>query len=313
MGRFWDAIRGHKALTVIIVVLILVCVSIACFKPNSSTISNRQIMMNSKTAALNENASPMEVGYAGGTKLSLPDGAQWDVAADKTSEYNLPRKMIENMSLSLEVKDVSKSMDYIARLAKQLNGYVVTSSITKNDTYYQGSITIKVPDDKMIQTADKVVKLGVLKNKSITADDVTEEFYDSQARLKALKKQEERLISFMDKAQKVSDLVVIEDKLTQVRSDIEVLEGRLRYLDNATSYSAISIQLIQGRTETVVAPKGTWGRAVQGLVGSINSLVAFINWLVVALFTIAPWLVPLAVIIIVFRYYKNRRRKNDAE
>lgn len=316
MSRLGDAIKRNKVLTACLALLVIVLLiyglnwpqsNVMMKSQNRTAVSDEALMMGSA-----DSASPGEANYAGSLQLTLPAGQKW-ADTDKAQGLSLTRKIIQNVSMALEVKNVTKAMDDIARLTKNLNGYVVTSSISKNDTYYQGSITIKVPYNKLTETTDKVAKLGTIRNKTVSSDDVTEEFYDSEARLKVLKKKEERLISFMDKAQKVSDMVTLEDALSQVRSDIEVLEGRLKYLNNATSYSQITIELIQGRTENVIAPKGTWGKSVQGFIGSINALVAFLNWLVVALFTIMPFIVLLVVIVVVFRLAKKNKDKNNAE
>ncbi len=82
-------------------------------------------------------------------------------------------------------------------------------------------------------------------DKVISSEDVTEEYYDSEARLKVLKAKEDRLLNLMNKANNITDIISIENELGQTRSEIEVLTGRLKYLSNATDYSLVNIKLQQ--------------------------------------------------------------------
>ncbi|MGE5397071.1 MAG: DUF4349 domain-containing protein [Chitinophagales bacterium] len=313
MSRIWLFIKEHKLLTALgLLVLVLIGIGLVSYPIRTEYV----LFQNTQTGSLNEemtNDPSLLAGGTGGVSFTLPNDVTYGRTKGISKSSAMTRKVIQSMSLSLEVKDVSRSMDQIVELAKKANGYVVFSSIRKNQSNYRGNIEVKIPNDKLLATADRLTKLGNLRSRTIETNDVTEEYYDSQTRLRVLKKKEERLISFMDRAQKVSDLVTIEDKLNEVRSDIEVLEGRLKYLDNETEYSSININLIQGRSEQVVAPKGTWGRSLQGFVGSINKLVGFLNWLVITVITLIPYLIVLAILGLIVYYIKTRRKKESVE
>jgi hypothetical protein len=112
----------------------------------------------------------------------------------------------------------------------------------------------------------------------------------------------------LDKAASITDIVAIENELAKVRSDIEVLKGRLQYLTNATSFSTININLTQAVPGQIKAPQGTTGKAWQGLINSINSLIDFGSNLIVFLVTLLPWLAVLAVIYFIVRAIRNKRK-----
>ncbi|NLF45648.1 MAG: DUF4349 domain-containing protein, partial [Syntrophomonadaceae bacterium] len=154
---------------------------------------------------------------------------------------------------------------------------------------------------------------GEVTNNDTYTEDVTEEYYDSQARLKVLESKEARLIALLDKAVNITDIVAIENELAKVRSDIEVIQGRLQYLTNSTSFSTINIELKQAIPGHVKAPQGTTGKAWKALINSINNLIDFGSGLIVFLAAALPWLVILAVIYLIIRSIrKKRKNKKDA-
>jgi len=129
-----------------------------------------------------------------------------------------------------------------------------------------------------------------------------------------LKAKEERLLSLMNKAASVTDIINVESELTKTRSEIEVLTGRLQFLTNATEYSQINITLTQGLPSTVKAPQGTMGRAWQGLVASVNMVITFASGTVVFLFSALPWLALLVLLFLLGRYgYKKTGTRKPKE
>lgn len=230
--------------------------------------------------------------------------------SDSTYTY-ADRKSIENADLRMKVQDVTATIDKIIALADQNGGYTVSSHITRNDQEVAGQLSIKVPQDSLLPVITAIGELGEITDKNITTQDVTQEYYDSQARLKALQAKEQRLLSLMDKAANVTELISIETELGRTRSDIEVLTGRLQYLTNVTTYSLINMILVQGMPGTIQAPQGTLGKAWQGFVSSISGLINSASDVVIFLFTALPWLLVWSLLLALgwYLYRKFRGRK----
>lgn len=247
-------------------------------------------------------------------RMSLPseaNGAAFDwetgssALADKLpSEVN--RKIIQEISLQLGVGDISKALDSIAAICREYKGYVVNSRVSRGDDWSRGEIVIKIPADKLDAAMGKLTDLGELKDKSVSTQDVTEEYYDSEARLKVLQKKEERLLGLMDRASSIEDIIKVENELTNVRSQIEVLQGRLQYLQNATSYSTVNISLNQVKAGAVEVPTGTLGKAGQAFIDSINGVIDFLSGMLVWLVGFLPWAVLLFLLYIVLRTIKRK-------
>ena len=261
--------------------------------------------------------------------MSTPAGQKWatgqnsDQLADtnnygnanaKASATSIDRKIIQNADLNLQVKDVPAAVDKILELNKQNGGYTVNSHIYKNENRISANLAVKVPQQKLNSFLATVAEFGEVTNKTITTEDVTEEYYDAEARLKVLTAKEARLLDLMNKAGNITDIISIENELSQTRSEIEVLTGRLKYLSNATDYSLISINLQQAIPGALKTPQGTVGKAVQGLITSLNQLINFTGNLVVFLFVLLPWAIVLGLLALLIRYvYKKRKARINNE
>lgn len=255
-----------------------------------------------------KNADIAEIGNRGeATQTSEQSKAPVDNLT--TASVNMERKIIQNADLTLQVKDVPTAVDQISLLSTQLGGYLVNSRQHRYEDKISASISVKVPADKLTVMVETISGYGKLSDKTITTDDVTEEYYDAEARLKVLEAKETRLLALLDKANTITDIVTIEKELGVVRGDIEVIKGRLKYLTNATSFSTVNVTLEQGLAGTLKAPQGTLGKAWQGLISSLNTLVDFGSSLVVFLVVILPWIVVVGLFFFLIRYLFRRYKK----
>lgn len=206
------------------------------------------------------------------------------------------RKVIQDVLLVLSVSDVSQVIDQIMKIAEENQGYTVKSNLARGNDWVRGEVSIKVPSPRLNTVTETIADLGEIRDKSVSTQDVTEEYYDSQARLAVLNKKEERLLELMDQAKTIEEIIKVENELTRVRTDIEVLQGRLKYLDNATGYSSISVSLNQTSGSKVEVPKGTLGKALQSFIDSTNNLAEFLSNFFIMLIAIIPWALLLAFI-----------------
>jgi hypothetical protein len=166
----------------------------------------------------------------------FPDGA---LPAGSTE-----RKVIRNANMILTVKDVLESRDEVSAIAVRLAGYTVSSSFSGRDEELRGTITIRVPDDKFDQALSELRKLGVrVRSEGINSLDVTEEYVDLTARLKNAEATENQYRVILERAVTVEEILKVQEKLSQVRSQIEQIKGRIQYLEQQTSMSLITVSL----------------------------------------------------------------------
>ncbi len=167
-----------------------------------------------------------------------------------TSPLPDERKIIRNAELTLEVAAPTESQQDIASVADSLGGFVVTSEFRQSDSRAQSkpaqtvTVVFRIPAARFSEALGRVRQTGgrVLGEK-VTGRDVTEEYVDLEARIRAKRALEAQFLEIMKRAAKVSDALEVQSELSGVRTEIEQLEGRRRYLDNQSEMSTITVSL----------------------------------------------------------------------
>ena len=224
------------------------------------------------------------------------------------------QRIIKTGFLSLVVDSVNDTVQQIEELTNEIDGFVQSSSVSeRGDGTHQGSMTVRVPVDKMETAMEDIKSLAnVVETERVTGQDVTEQYTDLQARLKNARSQEERYRELLDQAEDVQDILAIEQQLNQIRNEVEHLEGRLQSLENRTSYSTINVTLAE--EPRVQAPSKTFrpftsaNEAVQSLIELGQQFVIGLIWVTIVGGGIA---IPLVLIgWVAFKIYKTIKQRN---
>ncbi len=184
----------------------------------------------------------------------------------------IEKKVIKTGNVDMRVNSVEDAMDEIRFVANSHGGDEVSSDIfiSKSNTYKQGTILIKVPVDQYTVTFTDIKKIApLIIDESSQAQDVTAQFIDLESRIKNKKEHEERLRSFFQKANDVDELIQVEKELARVRTEIESMEGQLKYLKDQTQYSTINVVL---REDSNIVVSDSW-RPMQVVKDSVNTLI----------------------------------------
>ena len=129
------------------------------------------------------------------------------------------------------------------------------------------------------------------------------EYYDMAGRLSQYQLQEKRLLDILSRAEIIEDLVTLERELTRVRAELERLNGQLRYYDQMTALSSISINLYQRDQSTQIVRlsgwPGLWQDIQEGFISGVNSLIRTASYLVISFARLLPLLLLIALVLIV--------------
>jgi hypothetical protein len=225
-----------------------------------------------------------------------------------SEKIGLERKLVYNLDYTLTVSEPKQAINEIITQTNKLSGYMVESRLSAdNGKSTNAHIVVKIPQDKMEQMSVYLESLGTVNNQTTYTDDVTMEYYDTEARLQVLQKEEERMLSFMEKeTATIQDLLAIEREISQVREKRESLQARMNVLKNQTDYSQFNIRLQQSLNE-ISAPQGTIANAKKALVNSVYSMIKLFNWLIIAFFVVLPYLVLVALGYYLFRTIRKKR------
>lgn len=266
-----------------------------------------------------ENTAVEEYAYAAGDAVEVATDAV-EASADATYE-NLEEKVftpadsgqeakiIKTAVLRFPTDNLNESFSTIQKATKEYKAYVQNDNSGKNYNSTYRNVTIRVPNqnfDAFIADISKGV--SYFDRKEISAEDVTAEFVDLEARLKAKKVLESRYLELLKKANKVSEMLEIERELSNIREEIEAKEGRIKYLQNQVGLSTISLQMYTenpaGSGTTVSYGTKMWNAVKSGINGLSSFFLGILN--------IWPFILILAFAFIFIRKkWKKRRARNE--
>ena len=141
------------------------------------------------------------------------------------------RKLIVESWISLEVTDIDANVRRVESLAVQSGGWVESSEVYGEAGYRSATVRIRVPADRLDSGLDSLRAMGRVTDEGVSSTDVTERLIDNEARLTAWYAQEERLVTLLENAPTVEDIIQIEQRIAEVRSDIEHVEATQRGSD----------------------------------------------------------------------------------
>ncbi|RZJ67966.1 MAG: DUF4349 domain-containing protein [Flavobacterium sp.] len=238
--------------------------------------------------------------YAAETQtVSLPDSIASPALDTET-------KIIRSANLKFETNDLSKTFAEISTSVKKVNGSVQNDSESKEYGTNQRILQVRIPS-KNFDTFLSEISSGVsyFDQKEISSTDVTEEYIDTDSRIKTKKALEARYLELLRKANKVSEMLEVEAKLSEIREEIESKQARLNYLQNQVAMSSFTITFYKNVPENESAKVSFGSKIGNALASGINGLLDFFIWLL----EMWPFILILVALIVFFRKRWRRRKK----
>jgi hypothetical protein len=233
---------------------------------------------------------------------------QAEAAAKDVAQPTAPQ-MIRRADLALDVKESGPIVKKIRTLITAAQGDLVSleEQGQAGDTR-RASLTVRVPQEKLDRTLDDLSALGNVRRRSVSAEDVSTQIVDTDARLRNLKKSETAVLALLDRSGNVNDILKVSQELSRIREQIEQLTAQVTQLKTQVAYSTIAIEL----TEAVaLAPTqrqfgdqlgSAWNSASHSVGGFTRGLVVLAVWLL----AYSPYIGGIAGLVYLLR---RRRRK----
>lgn len=238
------------------------------------------------------------------------------VAATPTVQDRTPtveQKIIKNADITLQVDQYAQAVDSVKNNVASLGGYVTNESVNTAgaDGMVNGRMQVRIPSEKFDSFLTGIEELGKLKNRNVYSQDVTEEYVDVESNLKAMRTKEERLLSILSKSGQLSDVLAVENELANTRAQLESLEGRLRYLNNRTAFSTVSLNIQQAAAPTKqISASGLAGvllRTKEAFFQAINNILADFGKVTVFFGSALPYLVIAALVIWLVWWFARKK------
>jgi hypothetical protein len=237
------------------------------------------------------------------------------VKSDSTTAA-MERKIIRDAELTMEVPSTTETQRAVTSIAESHSGFVVTSEAKQREATEPAKRTldiklvVRVPSNQFGAALNEIEGLATnLTQRNVNGQDVTEEFIDLEARLKTQKALETQFLEIMRQANKVADALEVQRQIADVRTEIEKLEGRRRFLESRTSLSSITVN-IQSPTPIVVSTSG-FGRSVRE---AVSESIEVASGIVLFLVRFVIVMVPIFALLIlpaglVARFFIRRARR----
>jgi len=251
----------------------------------------------SKGATMEESADGSAVN--GGTQYS-------------DTEVTGDRKVIKTAYIEMEIESgkFEKIMFELTALSEQSGGFVSTSQSYSDSegNLTSGNITIRIPSGKYNSALEKVKEMGDIESISSSGQDVTQEYVDLESRLRNYEAQEEVLLDLMAESKRVSDSLEVQRELSNVQGEIEIIRGRMNYLDDMVSFSTINVYFHEPEP---IKTTSDWG-FVEALKRGLRGAVTAFNWMLMTFIATSPvWIILIIILIIIWQVIRARRRRRE--
>lgn len=288
-----------KSIAVILSVLLIVTFS-ACSSRSSASSSVAQ--------------------YSAENSEEYGDNAKGISASSKANSSNLTpassassRKIIKSGNLSLTTTTYDKSVTDLESAVESFGGYIESSTTQGEGASGSRSavFTVRVPTDNFNEFLDRVGKVGKVVERSVNGKDVTEKYIDTETRLTALKTEHQRLLELLDKATKMSDILEIEQKLSDIERDIDQYTGELKKMDSLVDLSTVNISISEISKDDISQSETFIGKIGNIFNISIDALVITLKYICYCVVAILPFAVVIGLITAIVYLARRKRKKSD--
>ncbi|TFD10304.1 DUF4349 domain-containing protein [Cryobacterium sp. TMT1-66-1] len=259
-------------------------------------------------SSVNRDSGNSSESVSGGVAPAAGDKAS---VTGTTGDVNTSsRDVITTGSLSITATDPVKASESAVTITEQAGGRVDSRSENPATDVQPASanLTLRIPSDELDRTLAELKKLGTLNFVTLTAQDVTQQSQDLDARITALTTSVDRLLALMASATTTADLISIESALSSRQGELESLQSQRDYLADQIDYSTVQLELVAEGTVAASGPDTFWS----GIIVGWTALVTALGGLLVGLGVALPWLVLLAIVgtivLLIVRMFARRRK-----
>lgn len=349
-GKNMDGVNGKRKgrLRIILAILAITIVMTACggSKSNySETAAGAPAAMTEElgydTAAsydsgvvLNESARSVSYGYetaeaAAEEPVSEETYVQEGGGQDAAASPQTSRKLIKTVNIHAETEDFDALVPNLQRQVETLGGYIESISVYDVSSYYLeeqevkqrcANLTARVPKEKLDGFLAQVGEQTNVTSRSENVEDVTLQYVDLESHKKVLLTEQERLLTLMEQAESVEDIIAIEGRLSEVRYQLESMESQLRTYDNRIDYSTVYLAIEEVRKYSPPQTATVWQRIENGFMKSLSDIGFGIRDFAIGFVIDIPYIVLLIVLIavavlvvrILWKVWEKRRAKRAA-
>lgn len=240
--------------------------------------------------------------------LTDDNGTNKDLYTQKKTD-TISKKIIKNGDMKIQVGDIKKTQNQVNEIIKKNNAYIQKEEFQNTDMDDNLTLIIRVPHknfDALINSFSDGV--GSVLSKNISSNDVTEEYTDVAIKLANKRIYLEKYRDMLKSASTTKDMLEIQEKIRELEDEIDVAEGRLRFIDDRVNYSTLNLNLYKEKVRSSATSKiGFGSRFIDSLTEGWNSFVSFLLGMV----SLWPFFLLIPVIIVFWRKWKSKKKDQN--
>ncbi len=230
------------------------------------------------------------------------------------------QKLVRTMHIEAETNDMDAMLGELDNKIHGLGGYVESKSIrnggsTPTRKYRYADMTIRIPAERLDEFMTHLNGQTNVVNYKESADDITLRYVATQSRVTALETEQQRLLELLAMAEDMSDLLLIEERLTNVRTELEEVASQMRIFDNMVDYGTVHLNVTEVQVYTVVEEENIWQRIGNGLSENWQNLCEGAEAVFVFVIVSLPYLLPIgaaaAVTIVAVKLATRKTKKRE--
>jgi hypothetical protein len=253
-------------------------------------------------------SAPAPISAAVVSEKLLPDenGTNKEVYNPKKTD-TISKKIIKNGDMKIQVGDIKKAQNQVHELIKKNSAYIQKEEFQNTDMDDNLTLIIRVPHknfDALINSFSDGI--GTVLSKNISSSDVTEEYTDTAIKLANKKIYLEKYRDMLKSAATTKDMLEIQENIRELEDEIDVAEGRLRFIDDRVNYSTLNLYLYKEKVRSSTTSKiGFGSRFMDSLTEGWNSFVSFLLGMV----SLWPFFLLIPIIIVLWRKWKSKKKE----
>lgn len=239
------------------------------------------------------------------TRSSAPADEQFVASGERAStpvssgRPSAQRAVIRSAEVSVRVEKLSEAERQLKKVSSAVGGYIGgSSSENLSDRNPSSKFSLRVPSSRFDEVIEKIEALGTATSRKITTEDVTGQLVDLEARMRALRAQEQATLGLLGKAHSLQDTITVRDQLTRIRTEIEEMDGQRQSLSHLAAMSTIEVTLNQSLATTAKAEDPNWvteawGSSTTGAGKALREIAK----LGISMVAYAPFWVPVVLVL----------------
>ncbi len=302
-----------KAAKILSVVIVLIFISLTLFGCGASK--------------SNDNTNEVSASYStdsdyGYSIVSAESAAESNfTTSDAKSNVSISgdRKLVKNANLTVQTKTFDDFISKVEAKTTELKGYVENSSIDENDYYNNenmsryATLTLRIPAESLDEFMNSVSSIAKIINKSVSVNDITTSYIDTESHIKALETEQKALLEILEKSSTVENTIKVHERLSEVNASLDSYKSTIKSYDNMVSYSTVELYVNEVERITEVENEGFFLEVKSKLSDNLyflgKTMRSFGIWFLSSLPMIAIVVIIITILIILIKKVYKKRKK----